>query len=186
MHLQLNIIVKLVFLLSLLPIFCHAQESYFSIGVNEKGDILLPENYKLDYVFLGSWFLDLKDKDMKLIQNVYSRKDDVLAYRKTNQWPDGAILVKEQNLASDSDIGVAIESYSEKIIGVFVMVKDRKNRFPENPIWGDGWGWSFFDKSDYSKTVTTDYKKDCISCHLPVKDTDYVFTKGYRALLQEK
>jgi hypothetical protein len=27
----------------------------------------------------------------------------------------------------------------------FVMVKDSKGSFPGNDLWGDGWGWSWFD-----------------------------------------
>ncbi len=26
------------------------------------------------------------------------------------------------------------------------MVKDSKNSHPGNPLWGDGWGWSWFDR----------------------------------------
>jgi hypothetical protein len=26
----------------------------------------------------------------------------------------------------------------------FILIKDDKNRFPDNPLWGDGWGWALF------------------------------------------
>ena len=26
----------------------------------------------------------------------------------------------------------------------FVMIKDRKGRYPNSPLWGDGWGWALF------------------------------------------
>jgi hypothetical protein len=35
----------------------------------------------------------------------------------------------------------------------FVLIKDSKGRYKNNPLWGDGWGWALF------KQVATDYKK---------------------------
>jgi hypothetical protein len=31
------------------------------------------------------------------------------------------------------------------LAGWFVMVKGNVGRFPGNKLWGDGWGWSWFD-----------------------------------------
>jgi hypothetical protein len=64
----------------------------------------------------------------------------------------------------------------------FVMVKDDKNRFPDNPKWGDGWGWALYYANDPSKDVSTDYKKDCLGCHVPAKLTDFVYVDGYPVL----
>ncbi|BCR05371.1 hypothetical protein DESUT3_24400 [Desulfuromonas versatilis] len=62
------------------------------------------------------------------------------------------------------------------------MVKDAKGRFPGNPPWGDGWGWALFSADDPATTVTKDYKTECIQCHLPVKENDWVYTYGYPPL----
>ena len=64
----------------------------------------------------------------------------------------------------------------------FVMVKDKTNRFPDNPIWGDGWGWALFEAKDPAKNTTTNYRISCIGCHLPVESTDWVFLQGYPEL----
>ena len=63
------------------------------------------------------------------------------------------------------------------------MVKDSENRFAENPIWGDGWGWALFKPDDKGKNVSRDYKVDCLGCHIPAKDTDWVYTEAYPTLL---
>lgn len=170
----------LVFLLQ--PHICQAQDSQLPNNVAANGDIALPDNFQMNYVFLGSWFLDFKEQKNKLMQHVYTRKQDVVEYQQTGQWPDGAVLIKEQIKVVNSDIGVAVESYAGKTNGFFVMIKDRQNRFPDNPLWGDGWGWSFFSSEDSSKTTTTDYKKDCLGCHEPVRETDLVFIKAYPVL----
>ena len=52
------------------------------------------------------------------------------------------------------------------LAGWFVMVKDGiSGRFPGNKLWGDGWGWSWFDATNPRKTTSTDYTTDCESCH---------------------
>jgi len=34
--------------------------------------------------------------------------------------------------------------------GWFVMMKDSDGRYPGNNLWGDGWGWSWFDAASPS------------------------------------
>ena len=64
----------------------------------------------------------------------------------------------------------------------FVLIKDEKHRFPNNPLWGDGWGWALFKADAPDKQVATDYKKDCLDCHVPAKSTDWIYVKGYPVL----
>ena len=63
-----------------------------------------------------------------------------------------------------------------------VMVKDSKNSHPGSSLWGDGWGWSWFDAGNPMKTTSASYKKDCLSCHVPAQATDWIYTAGYPAL----
>ncbi|MBT4837174.1 MAG: cytochrome P460 family protein [Methylococcales bacterium] len=172
----------IVILLLITPLFCYANNVDNLDAVDVNGVISLPDRYQTEFIFLGSWFLKIKEGKSNIMQNVYSRKQDVLSYKKNGQWPDGAILIKEQNEVIESDIGVALESYAGMRKGVFVMVKDRVGRFPNHPLWGNGWGWSFFSVDNQIKTTTKDSKKECIHCHLPVKESDYVFVKGYPIL----
>jgi hypothetical protein len=64
----------------------------------------------------------------------------------------------------------------------FVMIKDEKNRFHNNPLWGDGWGWALFKSDAPDKQVATNYKKDCLGCHVPAQSTDWVYVQGYPVL----
>src|SRR6202022_695631 len=66
--------------------------------------------------------------------------------------------------------------------GWFVMMKDSKNSHPDNKLWGDGWGWSWFDSAPPSKTPSTNYKVDCQSCHVPARASDWIYVQGYPAL----
>ena len=48
---------------------------------------------------------------------------------------------------------------TNKTIVWFVMIKDTKNRFPNNPLWGDGWGWALFKADAPDKQVATSLQK---------------------------
>ncbi|MCU7918883.1 MAG: cytochrome P460 family protein [Candidatus Thiodiazotropha sp. (ex Epidulcina cf. delphinae)] len=85
--------------------------------------------------------------------DVYTEVETVDAYRRTGQFPDGARLVK-----------------------------DTKDRFGNNPVWGDGWGWALFKTDQPKRNVATDYKSDCLGCHTPVKVRDWVYVEGYPTL----
>ena len=41
------------------------------------------------------------------------------------------------------------------------MVKDSKNSHPGNRLWGEGWGWSWFDAANPVKTTSKDFRTDC-------------------------
>jgi hypothetical protein len=64
----------------------------------------------------------------------------------------------------------------------FVMIKDSKNRFADNPLWGEGWGWALYKPDRPSKNVATNFKVDCLGCHIPAKDQDWVYTEAYPTL----
>ncbi len=66
------------------------------------------------------------------------------------------------------------------------MIKDTAGRFPDNPLWGEGWGWALFNMDDPPKLTTTNFRTDCLGCHIPAKATDYVFINGYPTLKYQK
>jgi hypothetical protein len=70
--------------------------------------------------------------------------------------------------------------------GWFVMVKDSQNRFTDNPLWGDGWGWVLYYSEEPSRPVTRNYTRDCLGCHAPAEETDWVYVEGYPVLDAEQ
>jgi hypothetical protein len=91
-------------------------------------------------------------------------------------------LVKEVFQAATGSMTTGTVSRAETLKGWFVMVKGGDGRYPGNKLWGDGWGWSWFDASNPSKTTSTNYKTDCLSCHVPAQATDWVYVGGYPSL----
>ena len=73
-------------------------------------------------------------------------------------------------------------SHAQTLKGWFVLVRDSKDIHPGNKLWGDGWGWSWFDASNPTKTTSTDYKVDCLGCHVPARATEWIYVNGYPPL----
>lgn len=154
--------------------------------VDAKGNLRVPENYRENYLALGSWAIAAdRAAGSKEIHDVYASPDAIAAYRRTGRFPDGTVLVKEVFNASTADMTTGTVSHADTLKGWFVMVKDGKNSHPGNPLWGDGWGWSWFDADKPLKTTSTDYKSDCQGCHVPAQSTDWIYVNGYPALRRQ-
>lgn len=88
---------------------------------------------------------------------------------KTNPWPQGAVLAKVMwDRVLDSTGTVSTGSFKQ----VEFMIKDKKYSSTV------GWGWGRFKTMallPYGKNMG--YATECVNCHIPVKGSDYVFTK---------
>jgi hypothetical protein len=147
------------------------------------GNIHVPADYRTLYQSLGAWAIAADSaRGSKEMHAVYVSPGAIEAYRKTGRFPEGAALVKEVFEASTSDMTTGVVSHPDKLRGWFVMVRDTKNTHPGNPLWGDGWGWSWFDADKPLRTTSTDYKSDCQGCHVPAQSTDWIYINGYPAL----
>jgi hypothetical protein len=142
-------------------------------------------DYRRDWVLLGSFSVlaDNPEAGAKEFHVVYTLPENVDAYRKTGAFPDGAILVKDVFAANTEAMTTGTSSYANTLIGRFVMVKDQANKYAgASPLWGDGWGWAFYEGAEKQKTVSTDYKQDCLGCHEPVRNQDLLHIQGYPVL----
>ncbi len=166
--------------------FSVMAEKTFSENVDTKGNISLAKDFRSTMVHLGSWFVP--EGGASGFHGVYTEKKSIQAYRKTGKFPDGATLVKELRASSTGDYttGSGVHYANTELKQWFVMVKDTKNRFAKNKSWGNGWGWALFKPDNMKKNVSTDYKKDCLGCHLPAKGKDWVYTEAYPILMPDK
>ena len=104
------------------------------------------------------------------------------SYRKDGHFADGSVLVKEVFETASASMTTGVVSRAQTLKGWFVMIRDSKNSHPDNKLWGDGWGWSWFDAANPSKTTSTNYIADCKSCHIPAKASDWIYVNGYPVL----
>ncbi len=152
--------------------------------VQPDGTITVPEDYRTKFTFLGTFSVAGGDQagGPAEFHQVYIDPDSIEQYRRTKAFPDGAILVKELQKARTLDMTTGRSSSWKEDAGWFVMIKDTQGRFNDSGLWGDGWGWALFDAANRAKPTTTNYKAECIGCHIPVKKTDWVHVWAYPLL----
>lgn len=145
------------------------------------GSIRLPEDYRR-WTHLGTWYVaEGKNGEINSHQ-IYAEPEAVAEFRKTQKWPHGATIVKEVRSTKSGKLTTGQGTWDGPMQLWFVMVKDTKRTFPGNPIWGRGWGWGLYMADDPKKNTCTDYKIDCLGCHIPAQKTDWVFQHGYPVL----
>ena len=147
------------------------------------GNLRVPNSYRATYEFLGSWAVAAEQgQGSRELHVVYASPGGIAACRKGGHFPDGAVLVKEVFEAATAEMTTGNVSHAEKLKGWFVMFKDSIGTHVGNTLWGEGWGWSWFDATNPSKTTSIDYKANCRSCHVPAKASDWIYVDGYPAL----
>ncbi len=162
-----------------------AADRSFSSYVDESGNISFPNGFRTSMVHLGSWFVP--EGGASGFHDVYTERESVEAYRKTGRFPDGATIVKElrSHNSGTYTTGANVSYATSELKQWFVMVKDEKGRFKDNPVWGDGWGWALYKPDDKAVNVSENYKTDCLGCHTPAKQDDWVYVNAYPSLSPE-
>ncbi len=162
----------------------------YNVLVDNTGNISLPKEYRQNWTFLGSYFVQSAPtptgETSHDMHTVYTQPYAVTHYRKHGNFPDGAVLIKEVNATKTEPLTTGLASYQDAPKVIFAMVKDTKSRFAGNAAWDEGWGWALFNPGD-PKSQTTTWKgeglNNCFGCHIPVKANDWVSTQGYKSVL---
>ena len=148
--------------------------------VDKAGNIRKPAGYRDKYETLGTWMvLDPKGNQMHV---TYASPGAAEYYRVNKKFADGTVLVKEINGTEHAQLTTGDAHWASGTKVWFISVKDEKGHFANNPLWGDGWGWALYKSDAPDKQVATDYHKDCLSCHVPAKATDWIYVQGYPVL----
>ena len=149
--------------------------------VDKTGNIRKPSDYRDKYEALGTYAVaDLSGGTEMHV--TYATPGAAESYRKTGKYADGTVLVKEVFGTDHAQMTTGDARWASGTKVWFVMIKDAKGRYPGNPLWGDDWGWALFKSDAPDKQVATDYKKDCLGCHIPAQSTDWVYVQGYPVL----
>jgi cytochrome c len=72
-------------------------------------------------------------------------------------------------------------SQAESLKGWSVKVRDNEGSYPGNKLGamvGDGHGLML----QTPQTTPTNYKTDCLSCHIPAQASDWIYVGGYPPL----
>ena len=159
----------------------------FSDYVSDRGVVQLPEDFRTRFVHLGSFFVPNEPgAPGPGLHDVYTQEAAVVAYRETGEFPDGTVLVKEVRGIDSKPLTTGTAHWATDVGVWFVMVRDRKDRFPEHPNFGGGWGWGLFNPDAPDTNVASSWKgegfSNCYGCHLPAQNTDWVYIQGYPTL----
>lgn len=163
----------------------YAQTAEFSPFVDSEGNITRPTGFKTnpDWVHLGAWAVVNENNEGNGVHNVYTTHVAAESFRETGVFPDGAPLVKEVRAAEGANLTTGRAHWATDKQVWFVSIKDSTNRFPDNPLWGDGWGWALFKADAPTVQVASDYKADCLGCHVPVEKSDWMYLHAYEPVL---
>lgn len=159
------------------------ERGEFSPHVDDAGAIALPdpETVRARWDYLGVFAVQGED-GVAEFHVVYTQPGTIEAYQDTGAFPNGAVLVKEVRTAAQGALTTGQVAWSADAASWFVMVKGRDERFPDDPVWAEGWGWALFLAGDPGTNTATDFRADCRGCHLPARETDWVYTQGYPVL----
>lgn len=157
--------------------------------VDKAGNIRRPSDFRTSYEALGTFTVLNPPGGMapnpqggNEMHVTYASRGTAEIYRKTGKFPDGAVLVKEVFGTEHAQMTTGDAHWASGTKVWFVMIKDEKARFSENPLWGDGWGWALFNADAPDKQVATNYRTDCLGCHIPARNTDWIYVQGYPVL----
>jgi hypothetical protein len=173
----LFLILTVIFLTGYEPVRSQKRDSFNEL-VDTTGNIRKPPDFRDLYQFLGTYTVELipKGEEMHI---TYASPGTAEYYRKNGKFADGTVLVKEIFGTDHASMTTGDAHRASETKVWFVMIKDYKNRYPNSTLWGDGWGWALFKSDAPDKQVATDYKKDCLGCHIPARSTDWVYVQGY-------
>lgn len=149
--------------------------------VDKTGNIRKPADYRDLYRVLGTFAVTDMNGDTDM-HYTYASPGAAEYYRKNKKFADGTVLVKEVFGTDHGKLTTGDAHWASAIKVWFVLIKDEKGRYPGNPLWGNGWGWALFKSDAPDKQVATNYKKDCLGCHVPAKATDWIYIQGYPVL----
>jgi hypothetical protein len=152
------------------------------------GDLVLPKDFH-EWVYVGSPLtpnaLNGGQAGFPEFHNVYIEPGSYEIFKRTNQFPEGAILFKELQLTlpgKESD-GSRTEPSGRGYFpgawnGADVTVKDSK-RFADT----NGWGYFNFNHHEpKAPTAKVKAKDECAYCHIANAKKDEVWTQFYPLL----
>jgi hypothetical protein len=159
------------------------EDEKLSPYVDKTGGISLPdpETVRARWGYLGTWAVQGAD-GVEEFHAVYTQPSTITTYRETGRFPEGTVLVKEVRKASSGALTTGKIAWSDEVVLWFVMIKDSEGRFAGNPLWAEGWGWALFLAEDPTTNIATNFQDDCMACHEPTRQTDWVYTQGYPVL----
>jgi len=150
------------------------------------GKLLQPTGYR-EWIYVGTPLtpndLNPPEAPFPEFHNVYIHPLDFAVYRKTGNFPEGTVLVKELVSVGAKQATSGKGYFMGEFVGLEVAVKDSR-RFPREP--GHWAYFSFGHKYPLAAETASQPVASCNSCHGANAAQDYVFTQYYPVLRSVK
>ena len=163
-----------------------AGEQKQAAKFNEKGDLMRPEGYR-EWIQVGTPVTPNDMNDGKAafpeFHSVYIDPQSFAEYKKTGEFPDGTILIKELISVGSKQASSGNGYFMGEFIGLEASVKDSK-RFPEEP--GNWAYFSYGHKYPLAAKSAAQPTAACNACHQSTAAQDWVFTQYYPVLRAAK
>lgn len=155
-------------------------------GFTADGKLTQPVGYR-EWVYVGTPLtpndLNPPEAPFPEFHNVYIHPEDYAHYRKTGEFPDGTVLVKELINIGSKEASSGRGYFMGEFIGLETAIKDSK-RFPKEPGY---WAYFSFGHSyPLAEAAAKQPVSTCNSCHAANAAQDYVFTQYYPVLRAAK
>lgn len=145
-------------------LFTIAAAFTLAFSADAKKGMAFPKDWET-YKHIGSLVITDKTHPLFGIHHFYINKTGVKAFEKGEKYPDGTIIFDAvYDIKQDGAV------FNEGKAAFFPVMK-KNAKMKET----GGWEWAAFGPD--GKRLDKDPKKDCFSCHEPMKDNDYVFSK---------
>lgn len=156
-------------------------EKYFTI---KDGKLERPTGYR-EWIYVGTPLTPNDMNNGKAIfpefHHVYVDPDSWAHYKKTGEFPDGTITIKEMTSVGSKTAVSGNGYFSGEFAGLEATIKSKKH-FPKEPG-----NWAFFsfstpDHKTIQKTAAPKPAAECNACHAASAADDFVFTQYYPVL----
>lgn len=157
---------------------------------NAEGELLQPRGFR-SWVFIGSPLTPNALNDghagFPEYHNVYVEPAAFEHYRRTGEWPEGTMMIKELQLVQKGEFedGSRIEPsgrgyFPARVNGLDVSVKDSR-RFADT----DNWGFFNFGHNapPYLAAAPKAPDEACAGCHMAQAHEDMVYVNFYKPIL---
>jgi hypothetical protein len=154
----------------------------------KNGELQRPVGYR-EWVYVGTPVTPNDMNDGKAAfpehHNVYIDPDSWAHWKKTGEFQEGTILMKEL-VSVGSKSAVSGNGYFQgEFIGLEAVIKSKK-RFPDEP---GNWAYFSFSTPDHqslTRTASAFPTESCNACHAAAAGDDFVFTQYYPVLRAAK
>ncbi len=151
---------------------------------NDNGELARPTGYR-EWIYIGAPLTPNDMNNGKAVfpefHNVYIDPDSWKHWKKTGEFRDGSVIVKELVSVGTKSSSSGNGYFMGEYIGLEAVVKDT-SRFPASD---KHWGFFRFTTEDHNKLLSKSAvmpSQSCATCHITNAKQDLIFTQHYPVL----